>query len=427
MPKFARDILGAVLEGWRECGDVVRFRGLRTMTLVARPDDVKHVLDDRQENYPRSKVVRDYLRPIMGNGIFVSDGELWRRQRRLLEPLFDARRMAEYGPVITQQTEKMLDRWEPYAGGNATLDVQEQMRDLTLDIVEHVLFGHDGTGDSAFKENAVTAIEYAIPRVMAPVNPPAFLPAGRRCRRALRALDSVVARQIAERRAGARSGDLLSAMLAARDAETGEGMTDAQARDEVMTTVFGAYKGLPQGLAWTWYALAEHSGPRERLRAELEAVLAGRTPTVDDLPRLPYPKMVIEEVLRLYPPLWIWSRPPVEEDEIGGYRIPAGMFVLNIPYVTHRHEEFWESPEEFDPERFAPERRDGRHPGAYFPFATGPRKCIAESFALMTMQLVVGTVAQRYRLELVPGYEIKRDLEFLLRPANGMPMTVSAT
>jgi cytochrome P450 len=423
MPRFARDILQTVLDGWRECGDVVRFRGLRTMTLVAHPDQVKRVLADRQEIYPRSDVVKTYLRPIMGDGLFTSAGDQWKRRRRTLEPVFRGPDTTRLAPAITERATALLDRWSGRASGEP-FDVAAEMSALGVDVMEHLLFGPGGSGGPAFAEALVDAIEYASPRVMAPVNPPGFLPSGRRYRRSLQTLDSIVLEAIADRRREGRY-DLLSDMVRARDPETGESLSEREIRDDALTAAFGGYKGLPGGLTWTWYRLSEHPEVRERVEAEVDEVLAGRPAEGGDLARLPYMTSVILEVLRLHPPLWIWSRPPTAEDEIDGFRIPAGMFVLNIPYVTHRHPEFWDDPEAFRPERFGAGGHGAAHEYAYFPFGGGPRKCVGDELGLLALQLTVATVVGRYQLELEPGYTPKRDLEFMLRPANGMPMRLA--
>jgi cytochrome P450 len=417
MPRFARDILQAVVDGWRECGDIVRFRGLRTMTLAAHPDYVQHVMEEQQEMYPRSDVVKDSLSALMGQGLFIAEGDLWRRQRARLEPLFASDQVKRFDGPIVAATDVVLGRWS----GAETVDVYDEMRDLTLAIMERTLFGRElDENGKQFRTDVITAVEYISPRVMAPVNPPEFLPPGRRANAAIRRLRDVVEREVA----ASDGTGLLGAMTTTRAGDAGERMSPEQARDEVLTTIFAAYKGLPSGLTWVWYMLAQHPDVRERVEREVAAAGEGRQLRADDLPKLGYLRATIDEVLRLYPPLWIWSRPPTRRDEIGGYQIPEGMFVLCIPYITHRHPEFWSDPEAFDPDRFGQEGVPGGHPHAYFPFASGPRRCIGEAFSLVALPLVVATVLQHYRLQLEPGYSVKRALEFFLRPSNAMTMKV---
>jgi cytochrome P450 len=298
------------------------------------------------------------------------------------------------------------------------------MTALGVDLIARTIFGrHRGEPIAA---RIAFAIEYAGPRVMMPVNPPDWLtPPGRRYQRTLRELDATLQSEIEERRtSGSQSSDLLSLLVHARDDETGDGIPDRLIRDEALTAAFGIYKGIPPGLTWACYLLGRHPEAWERLRTELDGVLAGRTPTIEDLPRLRYTRMVVDETLRLYPPLWIYSRPAGEDDVIGGYRIEKGVFVLIIPYFTHRHPEFWERPEAFDPERFAPERAGKRHPYAYIAFGGGPRRCSGDEFGPIALCLAVAMIAQCYRPRLIDAAPPEQALEFLLRPKKPLRMTL---
>jgi cytochrome P450 len=223
------------------------------------------------------------------------------------------------------------------------------------------------------------------------------------------------------RRDGTGHHDLLSMLLAARDEETGEGMSDAQLRDEMVTLIVAGHETVASALTWAWYLLAQHPDAERRLHDELAAVLGVRPPAVQDLPTLPYTRMVVEETLRLYPPAWLITRRALKTDEIGGYGIPAGALVVVSPYLTHRHPSFWENPERFEPERFAPERSE-RPRFAYFPFGGGPRLCIGNNFALMEAQLVLAAVAQRYRLELARNTPVEVVPGVTLRPRGGLPV-----
>jgi cytochrome P450 len=226
------------------------------------------------------------------------------------------------------------------------------------------------------------------------------------------------------RRCQQDTGDLLSWLLHARDAETGKGMSDMQLRDEVMTIFVAGHETTAAALAWTWYLLAKHPDVQRRLQAELTAVLGGRMPTSQDLQNLTYTRMVIAEALRLYPPTWVTARSPLADDEIGSYHISRHAVVLLSPYVLHRHPTFWERPAEFDPERFTPAPSPNRPRYAYFPFGGGPRRCIGESFALMEAQLIVAMVAQAYRLHLVPGHPVEPQPLLTLRPRHGVLVTL---
>jgi cytochrome P450 len=251
------------------------------------------------------------------------------------------------------------------------------------------------------------------------------LPSTRRFERARAELDAIVYRIIAERRQSSGDrGDLLSMLLAAQDEDTGERMSDTQVHDEVMTIFLAGHETTAVALTWTWYILSRHPHIAEGLRAELREVHGGRAPTVQDLPALKYTEMLLQETLRLFPPAWLMTRMPREEDKIGGYRIPARTPVYLCQYITHRHPDFWDNPEGVDPERFSPERSAGRHRWAYFPFGGGPRQCIGSAFALMEAQLVLATIAQHCRLDLVPGQRIVLDPKITLRPRYGLFMTL---
>lgn len=245
---------------------------------------------------------------------------------------------------------------------------------------------------------------------------------------AIRESDAVVYHIIHDRRrSDTDRGDLLSMLLAARDEETGEGLSDKELRDEVQTFLGAGNETTAVTLAWAWYLLSRHPEVDRKMRAELSTVLNGRVPTFADLPQLRYTRMIIDETLRLYPPAWAMARSTIGEDEIGGYHIPAKALVILSPYVTQRRPDFWPNPEGFDPEHFTAERSADRPRYAYFPFGGGPRQCIGNEFALMEATFVLATVAQRYRLHLVPGHPVEPYPIFTLRPRHGVLMTLHAT
>jgi cytochrome P450 len=275
-------------------------------------------------------------------------------------------------------------------------------------------------------EDAVKiALVHAMRRAQTYIRLPLWFPTTdhRRFLPARRALDQIVYRFIEERRRSETdTGDLLAMLLAARDEETGEGMTDEQIRDEVMTIFLAGHETTAVLLTWTFFLLSTHPEIAERHHEELAAVLGGRSPVVADLANLPYNRMVVEESMRLYPPAWVVSRMPLVDDIVGGYLIPQRVNVFLSPYITHRHPEFWTNPEGFDPEHFSPERSAGRPRYAYFPFGGGPRQCIGNNFALMEAQLVLATIAQRFRLDLAAAYRPVPQAMITLRVRDGMPM-----
>ncbi|CAN5629057.1 hypothetical protein BH23ACT7_BH23ACT7_15390 [soil metagenome] len=433
---FQRDLIQTLLDGWREYGDVVRFRGvgpLFPVYLLANPDHVKHVLQDNHRNYPKTPFVNDKWRMVVGEGLICSGGDFWRRQRRLAQPAFHRHLVAGFATLMTDTTAALLDRWQHHADAGEAVDVAEEMTHHALSILAQALFSADWTREAAVMGPAVeVAIGHAYHQMEAFVTLPEGIPtpANRRFARARGALDEIVYRLIAERHRAAARGepaprDLLGMLMAARDEDTAERMSDEQVRNEVMTFMFGGHETVASGLAWTLYLLSKHPEVRARLEDEVLQVLQGRTPTVDDLPALGYTTMVVEESLRLRPPVWLISRTPVADDEVGGYRIPAGSMVLLSSYVSHRHPAFWDNPEGFDPERFSPERSEGRPRHAWLPFSGGPRKCIGDQFGLMEMQLVIAMVAARFRVDLVPGHPVVPKPGITLGHRGGLPMTIA--
>ena len=344
-----------------------------------------------------------------------------------MQPAFHRKQLATFGRLMTTATESMLERWQNAGASKQSLDVAEEMMRLTLRIVGQALFSIDLSDETDTVGQAFTALMTPLmDYIYHPVPPLGFpTPRNRRIQHYIRTLDEVVQVIITEhRRSGADKDDLLSMLLAARDEETGEGMNDRQVRDEVMTLLLAGHETTSNALSWAWYLLSQHPDAESCLHTELEQVLGGRTPTVEDLPRLTYTRMVLEETLRLYPPAVGFNRKAMADDEVGGYFVPAGTLIWLSPYMTHRHPDFWENPEVFDPERFSPERSAGRLHFAHFPFGGGPRLCIGNNFAMMEAQLVMATIAQCYSLRMVPGHQVEPEALLTLRPRHGLPMTL---
>jgi cytochrome P450 len=366
------------------------------------------------------------MKPMMGEGLLTSDGDFWRRQRRLSQPAFHRQQIGAFAGTMTSIAEEMLERWQPVAARGQLIDVSAEMIRLTLSIVSKTLFNTDVGAEANTVGEAITvAFKEFDRRLAALFTLPDVVPtpSRRRLHNAIQTLDRVVYRIIEERRrAGEDIGDLLSMLVFARDEETGESMSDKQLRDEVMAIFLAGHETTANALNWIWYLLSKHPAVERRLHDELAAVLGGRIPTLEDLPKLSYTTMVIEESLRLYPPAWVIERRSIAADQIGPYVIPPGSTIIPSQYITHRHPAFWDNPEGFDPERFTPERVAARPRFAYFPFGGGPRVCIDNNFAMMELQLILATVTQRYRLALVPGHPVELDPMITLRPRYGILM-----
>lgn len=417
-----RDPLRLLTEARRRYGDFVRFRlGPYRVYLLSHPDYIAHVLQKNPRNYLKDGY--EHIE-IVGNGLLASEGDFWRRQRRVVQPAFHRERLAEMAETMTDATEKMLERWD-VRSTSEPLDIDSEMSRLTLGIVGRTLFRAE-VGDEAGGVGAAlaTVLNLGFQRTGRFVRVPPGIPTpkNRRYRNAVQHLNGVVDALISGRRVnGGGEGDLLDMLLEARDADTGERMGERQLRDEVMTILTAGYETTARALTWTWYLIDANPHVRERLEWELDG-LNGRTPAFGDLDQLTYTKMIIQESMRLFPPVWGLSRLVAQEDEVGDYRVPKGSRVVISQYVTHRHPDFWEEPETFDPERFTPERSAGRPRYAYFPFSGGPRQCIGNNFATMEAVLILATIAQRYRLTLAPGHPVEPEPSFTLRSRHGMRM-----
>lgn len=422
-----RNPLGAVIADFDRYGDVVEYRlfNLRAY-LLAHPDHVSHVLHENHTNYTKANVDYERLKELLGEGLLTSEGPQWLRQRRLIQPLFHRQQIAQWSSMMTASALQMLERWGQFAAERRTFDVSTQMMALTLRIVGETLLSMDISGEAGEIARALTDAQDHFGNFRLSTLLP-FLPTAenRRFRAAVRTLDGIVRKIVDDRRHGtARPNDLLTKLLDARDPETGTALDGTQIRDELITLILAGHETTANALSWTWYLLGKNPGAETRLHAELRSVLGGRTPAMADLANLPYTAMVLNESMRLYPPAWTISRGVIEDDEIGGYRIPRGTVVMLSQYVTHRHPGFWETPERFDPERFSPERSENRPRFAYFPFGGGPRLCIGNYFALTEAQLILATIAQRYRLRLVPDHPVELDALITLRPRHGIRVTL---
>lgn len=410
-------------------GDLVRFQvGPWVAHLVVHPRDVKHVLQDNHQNYRKGTIIHS-VRVLIGDGLFASEGEHWRRQRRLVQPAFHRQRIAGLVDVMTDATAAALDRWARYAEAGRSFDVWLEMRALTLGIVGRALFGLDlSDRASAVADAMEEALDFVNHRAsqLLPLPLGVPLPRHRRFLRARAKLDEVVYAVIRARRADAGTADALAMLLAARDPDTGEGMSDEQLRDEIMTLVLAGHETTATALTWGWWLLARHPDVEARLRAEVGTVLQGRRPTVADLPGLAYTRMVVDEVLRLYPPLFFFGRQAIADDVLDGCHVPAGSWVTICPYLTHRHPGFWARPDAFDPEHFAPAAVAARPRYAFYPFGGGPRQCLGADFATLELSLILAMTVQRYRVHVVPGHPVEPRALVTLHPRHGVLVTLSA-
>lgn len=428
---FREDALTFLLGLAREHGDVVRFHlGPQPLIFVSSPEAVRHVMQDNARNYTKQTPGFDVVRELLRQGLLTSDGELWIRQRRLAQPAFHRQKLAGFGRLMMEAAVERAEAWAPEIGTGKPLDVSGEMMRLALRMAGDALFGTTDVLRAAneIRDALDVVLAYAHNRITKPLTLPRSVPTpfNLKVNRAVAALDGVVFSVIEQRRREPKPReDLLAMLMEATDADTGERMGDAQLRDEVMTLLLAGHETTANTLSWTWYMLSMHPMVRRTLQAELASVLGGRPPTVEDMPKLVYTRMVIDEVLRLYPPAWVFSRSPLQDDEIGGFHIPKGGFVVISPWVTHHHPKFWENPTGFDPERFRPERAAAQPRFAYFPFGGGPRLCIGQGFALMELVMAIATLAQRMNLDLIPDRPVVPEFSITLRPRGGLWMTAN--
>jgi len=389
--------------------------------FLNRPDLIEHVLLTNQRNYAKSRFHRQLLGPVLGQGLLTSEGEFWRRQRRIAAPAFHHRRIAGFVAAMVEETAAMIGRW---AGAPQPFEITKEMMALTLTIITRTMFSADVGPDVRKVERAMTRmLELGRPSLLDLLGLPEWLPRAMppKFRAAIADLEHVIHRILAERRADPTDrGDLLSMLLAARDEETGEGMSDRQLRDEIMTIFLAGHETTANGLAWTWYLLAQNPAAETRMHAEIVSRLGDRSPTIEDLAAMPYTRAVFEEAMRLYPPAHTFNRMALAEDRIGEVVIPKGALVTISPYVTHRNPKLWPDPERFDPERFLPEQARGRPRYAYLPFGGGPRICIGNSFALFEAQAILAMIGRRWRVTLEPGHKVEPVGQITLRPKNGI-------
>ncbi|SEK45700.1 Cytochrome P450 [Stigmatella aurantiaca] len=430
-PEAAADPLGFYTRAQRELGDVVRFQAIAGISwyMVAHPEGIEHVLRSRQKNYRKAERFTGPVSALAGNGLVVAEGESWLRNRRLMQPVFHRKSIAQLGRVMANAIDADAQRWERLSREGATVELSREMLRTTLRIVSTTLFSSDISSETDRIGNAVKeALAFVGRRTAASFSLPLWVPtpSNRRFWGQRRSMDEMVFRIIRERRAAAgqeQIGDLLDMLLSAQDAETGERMSDQQVRDEVFTLLIAGHETTAASLSWAWILLGRNPAVLEALQEELDRVLGGRTPSFEDLPNLPYTGAVFDEVLRLYPPAWGMPRVAVEDDEIGGYRIPAGAMILLPQWVTQRNPQLWDEPERFDPSRWLDGRRAKQHEFACFPFGGGARQCIGVHFALTEAQMVLATLAQRFTLELLTN-DLAADPTFALRPRDEMPARV---
>jgi cytochrome P450 len=426
IPQWRKDPLKLVTEAAR-LGDVVRLQLPGRTFLLNHPKHVKHVLQDNHTNYVKGWVF-DRIKPYWGESLLTAEGDTWRKQRLRVQPSFKREHTTGFAPIITRRTTDLLDRWERAVDSRGEVVLYDEMTQLALVIITDVLFGVELWSDVSKMTSAVqTALRVLKTRVAALAPLPLWVPTpdNLRFNQAMRTLNQGVDAIVEQTRRDAKaSRSFVATLMEARDSESGERMTDEQLHYEVIGMLQQGHDTIGETLAWTFYLLSLHPEIERKLHAEVTRVLGGRVPVVADLEQLKYATMVVHESLRIIPPVWIIPRDALKDDEIGGFKIPAKSTVLLSPYLTHRHPEFWENPEAFDPERFLPERAKGRPRHAYFPFGGGPRLCMGLDMAIMETLLILAMVVQRFQVHLVPGHREEPECILDMIPRYGVRATL---
>jgi cytochrome P450 len=425
---MGRDPLGFLADAQRECGDVARFRfGYIEAYLFSHPDAVKYILQENHKDFDKQTPGFKLLRHAFGNGILTSEGSFWLRQRRIMQPAFHRQRLEGFANNMVRTASAVASKWEERAIRGDTFDVFEEMLTLALTIVSDTLFSTEVSDDAKRVAECVDLMQSMFnERLYRFVNLPAIVPtrSNRHYRTSLVTLRKVVLGIVQKRRARSTapggSSDLLAMLMEARDEETGEGMSDTQLLDEVLTLFLAGHETASTALAWTFYLLSRHPDARRRLEDELARELGDGPVTTAILPKLALTRRIVMESMRLFPPAYVTGRRAVSSQTISGYRIEQGSLCFVSPYVTHRHPQFWDNPEGFDPDRFLPDASQTRSPWAYFPFGGGPHICIGQGLAMMEVQIVLATLARRFRLDLVPGHRIEPLCAITLKPKNGI-------
>jgi cytochrome P450 len=422
-------VLGLIQQAWRSGGDLAEVQLGRAppMFLVTHPEHVRHISVTHRQNYEKLASY-DAVRELqMGNSVVSAFGEDWRRQRKLMAPFFTPRAVERFHPIFLADTGQLIQRWRGLPGGQP-VDMFDEMMGITAAIILHSVFSTES--DEALhrvREGVEHTIAFTNKRLMGMFPLPLWLPLPSHLRfhRTRRDVDGYIRGVVARRRALPQErwpDDLLTKMMATRDEETGGTLADQLVVDNGVAMFVAGHETTARTLGFLWYALSQNPDVEARMHAELDPVLGEAPPTVSDLKKLPYTLQVIKEVMRLYPPVPMYPRDTVADDELAGVRIPAGTRVMLYAYGTHRHPDFWEDPERFDPDRWLPEREAARDPHAYHPFAAGHRICLGNNFSLLETHVVAAMLARRFKARLKPGHQVRLDCKGMLVVRNGLPM-----
>ncbi|MFY1636735.1 cytochrome P450 [Solwaraspora sp. WMMB335] len=432
LSRMARNRLDVMRSVSARYGDAVRLPlGPKTLYFFNHPDHAKHVLTENPGNYHKG-IGLVHARRTLGDGLLTSEGELWQKQRKTIQPVFQARRIARQAGAIAEEAVGMADRLQAIAGRDEPVDIRHEMTELTLGVLGRTLLDTDLSEFGGIGDAFEAVQDQAIFEMMSLGAVPTWMPLPRqlRFRRARNELQDVVDRLVARRRAepGGFEGrdDVVSRLITSTSQESDPRVGRQRMRDELVTLLLAGHETTASTLTWAFYLLDQHREVWDRVHAEAVEVLGDRTPVYEDLHQLRYTAMVVDEVMRLYPPVWLLPRIAQGDDDVGGYHVPAGADLVLCPYTLHRHPEFWPDPDRFDPTRFEPGNAADRPRYAYIPFGAGPRFCVGNNLGLMEAVFVIAAVARRLRLSVRPGHRVVPEPMLTLRIRGGLPMHVHA-
>jgi cytochrome P450 len=384
-------------------------------------------------NYPKNEMEIRFFSAMFGEGLLSAGAEKWRTHRKIMAPSFGARSVAAYAPVMADTAVEFAAGWAKLAP-HTEIDIAEEMKALTLKIICRTMFSSDAEELAALAGDALefvqSTLKFGLLDVLPIIGPLRIKGKQEAIRDRFARMDTAIHRLIGERekKLDSAPNDLLTRLIAAKDPDNGAGLNASEVRDEVITIFMAGHETTAVTMTWVWYLLSQHPEVTARLRAEIHSLLGGRAPTAEDVPKLGYARMIVEEAMRMYPPApGISVRQAVNEDELCGVKVAAGTQVLIAPWVLHRHRLYWESPELFDPERFSAERSEHRPRYAYLPFGGGPRICIGATLAMTEAVVILAVLAQQFRLELIPGQTIKLLTRITLRPQHGIKMKLETS
>jgi len=394
--------------------------------MVNEPEGVRRVLLDNVANYPKEKLGDEFFTAMFGEGLLSAPPAKWRVHRKVMAPSFGTRWVDSYAPAMVESTLAFAQHWDTLAEA-AEIDIAAEMNALTLKIICRTMFSSDAEELAAHASDALEfaqkSMEFGLLDILPLIGPPRIKHAQDAIRARFKSMDVAIYRLIGEREQirDEAPKDFLTRLVAAKDPDDGVGLSAAEVRDEVITIFMAGHETTAVTMTWVWYLLSQHPAEEAELHKELDRVLGGRTPTVEDLPNLPYTRMVIEEAMRVYPPApGLSMRVAKEADELCGFKVTPGLQIIVSPWILHRHRRLWDDPERFDPTRFSKELSDKRPRFAYLPFGGGPRICIGATLAMTEAILILAVLAQRFRLRLKEPQEIKLQARITLRPKNGL-------